>query len=321
MGAVSIRFQGKTVFESACGFANAEWEVRNTVDTKFRAASIAKQFTAAAVLLLQQEGKLSVQDPIGTFVDDLPDEWKAATVHQLLTHTSGIPAYTGGPIRRFDRMGATPRELLGIVKGKPLLFPHGTKLAYNNTGYVLLGMLIEKLSGTAYPEFVHRRLFAPLEMKDSGFDETRRLLPLRASGYNLAGDVLENAEQVDATVAWSAGGFYSTVRDLVAWAAAIRSGKILNPSSTEQMFRVYPETLFQGMHYGYGIVIAERFGKRLYYHGGGISGFSSVLQIYPDDNLIIAVMSNLDSGASRIQSWTVADHLAAAYLKKESIRY
>ena len=153
-------------------------------------------------------------------------------------------------------------------------------------------------------------------MNDSGFDEARRVLARRAVGYNLIGDRLENAEQVDATVPWSAGGFYSTVGDLVAWASAIRSGRLLNEVSTAQMFRIYPETAFQGMHYGYGIVIAERFGNRLFYHGGGISGFSSLLQIYPKEDLVIAVMSNLDSGASRIQSWTVADHLAETFLKK-----
>lgn len=168
-----------------------------------------------------------------------------------------------------------------------------------------------------YSDFIHNRLFAPLGMKHSGFDKALPVLPRRASGYKLVGDGLENAEQVDATVAWSAGGFYSTVGDLISWGTAILRGGILEKTSTEQMFRIYPETLLQGMHYGYGIVIAERFGKRLYYHGGGINGFSSVLQIYPDEDLIIAVMSNVDIGASRIQSWTVADHLAGTYLEKK----
>lgn len=122
MGAASVQLRGRTVFEAACGLANAEWDVPNTIDTKFRAASIAKNFTAAAVLLLQQEDKLSVQNAIGTFIDDLPANWRSATVHQLLTHTSGIPTYTGGPLRRLDRMGAAPRELLDVVSGKPLDF-------------------------------------------------------------------------------------------------------------------------------------------------------------------------------------------------------
>lgn len=316
MGAVSVWHHGKSLFEGACGFANAEWEIGNTVETKFRAASISKQFTAAAVLLLQQDGKLSVSDSIGKFIDGLPPAWQSTTVHQLLTHTSGVPIYTAAPIRHLDRMGATPRELLDVVIGKPLMFMHGTKLVYNNTGYVLLGLVIEKASGMSYADFVYQRVFGPALMKDSGFDESRRVLSRRANGYNLKGDILENAEQVDASVAWSAGGFYSTVRDLVRWALAVRSGKLLNAASRAQMFRIYPETMLQGMHYGYGIVIAERFGKRLFYHGGGINGFSSVLQIYPDADLVIAVMSNLDSGSSQVQSWTVADGLAKQILKK-----
>ena len=225
MGAVSVKLQGKFVFEAACGLANAEWGVRNTVDTKFRAGSIAKQFTAAAVLLLREEGKVDLAASIGRYVDDLPIEWRPATIHQLLTHTSGIPSFTAGPITQFDRMGATPRELLGIVKGKPLQFAHGTRLAYNNTGYVLLGMLIEKLSGMPYRDFVERKLFAPLGMKDSGFDDARPVLLRRAQGYRLmGGGGLENADPVDASVAWAAGGFYSTTRDLIAWATALLRG-------------------------------------------------------------------------------------------------
>ena len=316
MGAVSVKFKGKTVFEAACGFANAEWGVRNTVDTKFRTASIAKQFTAVAVLLLRQEGKVDLAASIGSFVDDLPLEWRSATVHQLLTHTSGIPSFTGGPIAQFDRMGATPRELLGIVKGKPLQFPHGTRLAYNNTGYVLLGMLIEKVSGVAYPDFVERRIFAPLQMKDSGFDNARVVLPRRANGYKLTPSGLVNADRVHSSVAWSAGGFYSTTRDLITWASALRGPGILLQESLDLMFRVYPETLLQGMHYGYAVVIAERAGTRLHYHGGGIGGFHATLQTYPDRDLIIAVMSNLDSDGTTIQSWTIADQLAALYLSK-----
>jgi D-alanyl-D-alanine carboxypeptidase len=322
MGAVSIRHHGKPVFESACGTANAEWNVANTIDTKFRIASISKQFTAASVLLLQQEGKLKVQAAIGDFVDDLPAAWRTATIHQLLTHTSGIPNYTDEPLRQYDRLGATPRELLAIVKDKPLMFPHGTKMAYNNMGYVLLGMLIEKVSGIPYAQFVQQRLLSPLQMKDTGFDDAKLVLAKRAAGYQrTTSKKLENAEPVEASVPWSAGGFYSTTRDLLTWGAAVQSGAVLNKQSMEQMFQIYPETLQQGMHYGYAIVIAERLGRRLWYHGGGITGFNSVLQMYPDDDLNIAILSNLDESETNgtKPSWTVADLLAATILnpKKE----
>jgi CubicO group peptidase (beta-lactamase class C family) len=211
-------------------------------------------------------------------------------------------------------MGATPRELLDIVRGKPLQFPHGTRLAYNNTGYVLLGLLIEKQSGMAYRDFVERRLFEPLAMKDSGYDDARRILPNRAQGYKRTPAGLQNADPVDASVAWSAGGFYSTTRDLIAWSVGLP--RVLKKESLDLMFRVYPETLLQGMHYGYGIVLAEKFGAKLHYHGGGIGGFHTVLQTYPDRDLIIAVLSNLDSDGAGIASWALADELAAAFRKR-----
>src|SRR5215475_631186 len=148
MGAVAIAVNGKIVFSDACGFADAEWNIKNTVDTRFRTGSIAKQFTATAVLLLHEQGKFDLADPIGKFLSDLPNSWRSARIHQLLTHTSGIPTYTQGPaFERFSRLGAKPKEMIDSVREKPLDFPHGTQFRYDNTGYILLGMLIEKVSG------------------------------------------------------------------------------------------------------------------------------------------------------------------------------
>lgn len=320
MGAVSMKQRGKSIFEGACGLANVEWQAPNTVDTKFRAASIAKQFTVAAILLLSQEGKLSVGDAVGKHVEDLPETWRPATIHQLLTHTSGIPIYTSdaneSKLQRLRRLGATPREILDLVKDAPLMFPHGSKFAYNNTGYILLGLVIEKTSGVPYQQFVHDRIFAPLRMKDTGYDDSRTILPRRASGYVLAGGRLENAGPVDASLPWSSGGFYSTVRDLVSWSDSLAKGALLNPDSTARVFHVYPETLIQGMHYGYAVVLADRFGEKLQYHGGGINGFSSVLQRYPARDLTIAAMSNLDSDSAPVAAWKLADGLAAIVLAK-----
>lgn len=317
MGAVSIQRSGLTVFEGACGYANAEWQVPNTVATKFRIASIGKQFTAVAALLLKQEGKVALADPVNRYVDGLPVPWRTATIHQLLTHTSGIPSKPENrselEARRRDALPTTPRELLDAVQVVPLQFPHGTKLAYNNTGYILLGMVIEKASGMSYPRFIQERVFTPLKMTESGFDDAKRVLPKRAVGYILRGHEIENAESVHATVAWSAGGFYSTVRDLLTWSASLAQGKLLDADSTARMFQTYPETQLQGMHYGYGVVLAEKFGESLHYHGGGITGFTSVLQRYPKSELVVAVISNLDGGTA---AWDVADGLAKLLLKK-----
>jgi D-alanyl-D-alanine carboxypeptidase len=315
MGAVAIAVNGKIVFSDACGWADAEWSVKNTFDTRFRTGSIAKQFTATAILLLHDQGKFELHDPIGKFLPDLPDSWRSATIHQLLTHTSGIPTYTQGPaLQRFSRLGATPNEMIESVRDKPLDFPHGTQFRYDNTGYILLGMLIERVSGLTYEHFVQQNIFDRLGMRDTGFDEQHKIVPHRARGYTLANGMLENADFLDTTSAWSAGGFFSTVNDLIVWSEALAHQKLLNPDSTQRMVTVYPETLIQGMHYGYAVSLAERFGHPLQYHGGGITGFQSVLQRYPDVGLVIAILSNVDSGddspSELIAPWTLGDKLA-----------
>jgi len=315
MGAVEMAVNGEVVFSEACGWADAEWNVKNSVDTRFRTGSIAKQFTAAAILFLHEQGKFSLSDPIGKFLPDLPESWRSATIHQLLTHTSGIPTYTVGPaFERLSRTGAKPNEMIDIVRDKPLGFPHGAQFKYNNTGYILLGMLIEKVAGVQYERFVQENIFDRVGMRDTGFDEQHKLIPHRARGYTLVHGALANADFLDTTSAWSAGGFYSTVNDLMVWSEALAHQKLLNPDSTQRMLTIYPETVLQGMHYGYAVVLAERFGHSLQYHGGGITGFQSVLQRYPDVGLVIAILSNVDSGddasSEAVAPWTLGDGLA-----------
>src|ERR1700748_1843985 len=160
-GSVLIAIDGKILFEHGYGLADEEWNVPNTPNTKFRIASLTKQFTAASVLLLQEQRRLNVHDAISKYLSGLPASWQAITIHQLLTHTSGIPNYTEFPeIKELNRTGATPQELIAVVAKKPLLFPPGTKWSYTNTGYVLLGMLIEKVSGMSYAEFLQQKIFA-----------------------------------------------------------------------------------------------------------------------------------------------------------------
>jgi CubicO group peptidase (beta-lactamase class C family) len=319
MGAASVTVNGNTEFAEACGWADAEWKVENTADTRFRTASIAKQFTAAAVLLLYQDGKILLSDPIGKYLPDLPDSWRPATIHQLLTHTSGLPLPDYDALFKSYPLGPTPTQFLALLRDKPLLYPHGTKLTYNNVGYILLGLLIEKVSGMKYERFVQERLFDKIGMRDSAFDDIHKIVPRRARGYALEGAGLRNADPIDPRSAWSAGGFYSTVHDLTVWSEALAHGKLLNPDSTKRMFAVYPETLLEGMHYGYGVVLAERFGHELQYHGGGIRGFTSVLQRYPQVNLVIAVMSNLDSDTTPppMESWVVGDGLAQIWFHSQ----
>ena len=242
-------------------------------------------------------------------MNNLPAAWHSITIHELLTHTSGIPNYVDVSQRAKDleRLGATPQEMLNLVADKPLEFAPGTQLRYTNTGYILLGMIIEKVSGEAYAEFLRKTIFDPLGMHDSGYDDQKAILKYRASGYSVVDGQVVNAPFGDMTYPYAAGGIYSTIEDIYHWNQALTEpGKLLSAQSLEEMFAIYPETTaYGGQNYGYGVVIAHRFGRLLYYHGGGWYGFSSVTQRYPKEDLCIIVLSNLDKATN------VADRIAA----------
>lgn len=309
-GAVLVGIHGKIVFDKAYGLADEEWNVQNTTSTKFRIASLTKQFTAACILLLQERGQLNVHDPISRYLPGLPEAWQTITIHQLLTHTSGVPNYTdSSQLQRLNRMGTTPQEMTALVADKPLDFKPGSQWHYSNTGYMLLGMIIEKTSGQSYADFLKRNIFGPLGMTNSGYDQAIPILKERASGYQIKDGQLANADFIDMSGPYAAGGIYSTVEDMYRWSEALaQEGKLLSASSLKQMFTEYPEAVYQGQHYGYGVVInRQKFGKLLYYHGGGVEGFSSVIQRYSAEGVCIVVLSNLDS----YKPWELGDHIAA----------
>jgi CubicO group peptidase (beta-lactamase class C family) len=311
-GAVLIAQNGKVLFEKGYGFANREWHIPNSPLTKFRIASLTKQFTAAAILILQERAKLKVTDVVSLFVPELPVTWQRITLHQLLTHTSGLPEFTASPEieKTLNLTGAPPRQLLNLVREKPLNFAPGEKMSYSNTGYVLLGMVIEKVSSLDYASFLRENIFAPLQMNDTGYDLRAAILSERASGYWVKQGKPENAGYVDASIPFAAGGLYSTVRDLYRWNEALVAGRFLSAESRKAMFAVYPESAGYGAHYGYGVVISEKFGQPLYYHGGGIQGFTSAIQRYPRANLCIVVLANEDE----VKSWDIASSLAGLLL-------
>jgi CubicO group peptidase (beta-lactamase class C family) len=328
MGTVSITVNGTAVFSAACGLADAQWNVKSTTDTRFLIGSITKEFTAAAVLLLYQEKKLEMSDPIGKYLPDLPKTWQPATIHQLLTHTSGIPIYTatedGKRINpELDRLvldGDIPNQLLDLVRDRPLLYGHGEKFTYNNSGYILLGMLIEKVSGISYSHFIQQRIFDRLQMHDSGYADPSTVITRLARGYRSDGPELRNENLCDPRTAWSAGVLYSTVGDLTRWSEAMSHNELLNADVTERVYGIYPKAVSEDphhnvAHYGYGVVLTERFGHQLQYHGGGIRGFHSVLQRYPEKKLVLAVLSNLEH--SSIASWDLADSLAKIWFESE----
>jgi len=309
-GTVLVGINGKIAFEKAYGMGDEEWGAHNTLNTRFRIASLSKQFTAACILLLQERGRLNVHDPISRYLSGLPAMWQAITIHQLLTHTSGIPNYTNSPdIAKLNRTGATPQQMIALVADKPLDFKPGTNLSYSNTGYILLGMIIEKTSGQPYANFLKSNIFEPLGMEHSGYDGASDIIKERASGYQIIDGHLANADFIDMSIPFSAGGIYSTVEDMYRWNEALtEDGKLLSVESLKQMFTEYPEAAHEGPHYGYGVVISRlKFAKLLYYHGGGVEGFSSSIQRYPRERVCIVVLSNLGT----YRPWNLGDHIAS----------
>ena len=198
--------------------------------------------------------------------------------------------------------------MIELVANKPLDFTPGTNWSYSNTGYILLGMIVEKISGQSYADFLKGNIFGPLRMRDSGYDRARDILKERASGYEIIDGHIANADFIDMSVPFSAGSIYSTVEDMYRWNEALENGKLLSADSLKQMFTEYPKATHEGQHYGYGVVMSRlKFGRLLYYHGGGVEGFSSSIQRYPDDRVCIVILSNFDS----YKPWELGDHIAS----------
>lgn len=292
MGAVLVARGGEVLFSRGYGHANLEWDIANTPESKFRLGSVTKQFTAASILLLEERGKLSIADPVNKYLADGPAAWKDVTLHHLLTHTSGIPSFTGFPeYPGIKKRTHTPEQLVALFRGRPLEFAPGDKYRYNNSGYVLLGYLVEKVSGVSYERFVRENLFEPLDMKDSGYDLAATIIPRRASGYTLRPSGMVNADYTDMTVPHGAGALYSTTSDLLRWAEGLFGGKVLRPASLAKM-----TTPFRNK-YACGLLVSERAGHKVIEHGGGIEGFNTMLAWYPEDKLAVVVLGNLNGTA------------------------
>ena len=289
MGSVLVAQNGKILLDKGYGFANLEWEVPNTPTTKFRLGSITKQFTAASILLLEERGKLKVEDPVKKYMPDAPAAWDKITIFHVLTHTSGIPSFTSFPDYATKQAQAmTPQQLVDWFKDKPLEFEPGTKWNYSNSGYVLLGYLIEKISGQTYADFVQQNIFTPLGMKDSGYDSNSALIAHRASGYTPGKNGIENTGFINMSIPLSAGALYSTTEDLLRWEEGLFGGKVLKPESLAKMITPFKNA------YAFGLGVRTQLGHKIITHNGGIDGFNTCLAYYPDDKLVVAVLANLN---------------------------
>ncbi len=287
-GAVLVSKSSDTLFAKGYGFANAEHEVPNTTRTKFRLGSITKQFTAIAILILQERGKLKLEDPVGKYIDDSPKAWESVTIHHLLTHTGGVPSYTDDPVYvKKMMMPESVRSMIARFRDKPLDFKPGEKFHYSNSGYFLLGAIIEKLSGKSYEAFLKDAIFDPLGMRDTGYDHAATLLPARASGYNLGDAGLRNAEYLDMAQPYSAGSLYSTVEDLARWDRALCDGKLISKESYAKMYAPVKND------YAYGWVVTTTKGRKQIQHGGGINGFATEILRDPDQRVCVIVLCNV----------------------------
>jgi len=292
MGSVLVAQGGKVLLDKGYGSANLEWDIPDSPQTKFRLGSLTKQFTAAAILLLEERGKLRTDDLVAKYLPDAPASWAKITLANLLTHTSGIPNFTSFPdYSTTEATPTTPEQLVARFRDKPLNFQPGEQWEYSNSGYGLLGYLLEKISGQRYQDFVRDNLFAPLGMTESGYDSHAAIIPHRASGYAPGANGPVNAGYIDMSIPFSAGALYSTTEDLLRWEQGLFGGKVLRAESLKKMTTPFKND------YAYGLAVRTAHGYTVIEHGGGIEGFNTQLAYDPDRKLAVIVLGNLNGGA------------------------
>lgn len=298
-GAVLVAEKGRVIYKKGHGLANMEWKIANHPDTKFRLGSITKQFTAALILQLVEQGKVKLDGKLTDYLPDYrQDTGGKITIHQLLNHTSGIPSYTDQP-GFFENVSRNPFTVSEMVKkycSGDFEFEPGTKYAYNNSGYFLLGAIVEKVTGKTYEQALNENIFGPLGMKDSGYDNHDPLIERRATGYTKVGKGYENSAYLDMSIPYAAGSLYSTVEDLYLWDQALYENKVLTAASKALMFKPGLD------NYGYGFVIANASlsdGKTkvpTIVHGGGINGFNTLLTRLVSDRHVVILLDNTSQG-------------------------
>lgn len=311
-GSVLVSDQGKVIYKKGFGMANMEWDIPNEPNTKHRLGSITKQFTAMLILQLVMEGKLDLQAPITTYLPDYPKaNGDIITSHHLLTHTSGIPNYTAFPNFMEDesRNPYTPEEFVKTFADKVLDFTPGKKFSYSNSGYFLLGVIIEKLSGISYEQMLQDKVLTPLNMMDTGYDNHGDILKNRATGYEKQVGNYVNAKYLDMTIPYSAGSMYSTVDDLYKWDQSLYSTTLLSKEYMTMYFKPYISA-FGNSYYSYGWGVGyDQIGSSkdsLYTisHGGGINGFNTNISRVTSDKSLVVLLNN--TGAAPLNEMTRA---------------
>lgn len=301
-GSVLVAHEGEMVIKKGYGMANVEWDIPNQTDTKFRIASITKQFTAMLIMQLVAENKLDLHVPISIYLPDYPKKnADIITLHHLLTHSSGTPEFDDFvTYRDIERDRHRPEELLSIFQDGDLNFTPGEKYSYTNTGYVVLGIIIEKITGKSYANALQDRIFSPLKMQDSGYDMNYDVIKRRASGYTnrYVRNDFRNVNYVDMSIPYAAGSIYSTVEDLFIWEQSLYTEKLLPKKYMKLIFEKYIPA--PRRFYGYGWFIGDmQIGTsnekiEITVHGGGINGFRTLIARIPSSQSSVILLSNLE---------------------------
>ncbi|MEA3015256.1 MAG: hypothetical protein QOD42_3801 [Sphingomonadales bacterium] len=300
-GAVIITRGGETIYRAGRGLADVETRRPLTPDSVFRLGSLTKQFTAAIVLQLVQEGRIALDDPVSRFFPDYPQPGAAATVRQLLNHTSGIQSYTGIPGWMVEENTNRPHgtaEMIALFRDRPSQFPPGQAWAYNNSGYVLLGAIVEKVTGRPWHRAVAERIAGPLRLRTIGYGVDREAGPAMARGYTRADGQVRPARLIHMSVPHAAGALVGTVGDLARWSNALHHGRVVSPALYTAMTSPTALPERRSQPYGFGLGIGEERGRATIEHSGGIFGFSTYAAYVPSDDLFVAVFANSDEPAS-----------------------
>ena len=318
--ALGVYRDGKIVKAEGYGIANLEWDVPVKADTIFQSGSVGKQFAATAVMMLVEEGKVGLDDPVQKYFPDAPETWKDIKIRNLLSHTSGLGEYESGPRTKPDgpfylRLDMTEDELYKKIAAMPMDFKPGEDWSYRNTNYVLLGIMIHRVTGKFYGDYLQERIFHPLGMTSTRIISDRDIIPHRAAGYELVKGELKNQDWVSPTFNSTADGtLYFTVLDLEKWDAALYTEKLLKRSSLDQMWTVMK--LNNGKpnkaNYGFAWEINQINGHKVIEHGGAWQGFTCDISRYVDDKLTVVVLTNLDSGHA--QPGKIAHTVAGLYI-------
>ena len=302
-GTALVAENGKVVYKQGFGLANMEWGIPNTPDTKFRLGSITKQFTATLTLQLVEQGKIKLDGKLSDYLPEYrADIGQKVTIHHLLTHTSGIPSYTDQP-GFFENVSRNPYKVVDFVKkyaSGDLQFEPGSKFSYNNSGYFLLGAIIERITGKSYEQVLKENILDPVGMKNTGYDHHDTLIQKRAAGYNKTADGYVNAAYLDMSIPYAAGSLYSTVEDLYLWDQALYTDKLISAKSKELMFKPFLD------NYAYGWdVITASFKQndqpvQIIRHGGGINGFSTIIVRLVNQKNLIVLLDNTAQNLGRL---------------------